>query len=302
MRICWAQYTLWAVIAVLGVVSMLAGCGSKGDLYLPEEIAARLKREKVESSLWKWDSRKYATTGASAATLESLRPLVEEAHDEFSPAGVTDEWLTARLEPMLGVVEQQPVALPLGSEGSEEEVETLSPFAAQRMLLALLGAMSDKLEPHTVGIDEADYTVTRYRLLAALSDRLEVIMAEAGNVVLTREQRKQAFDHYREQVESVAALPPASEARALAEKRLLQGMVAAVIQASKEQPAASQMTEQTATRLLGEQMVEQVEAAKVKIQEMALNGVPAEEIAESERRLAVKEALIALTGITAGRD
>ncbi len=35
MRICWAQYTLWAVIAVLGVLSMLAGCGSKGDLYLP---------------------------------------------------------------------------------------------------------------------------------------------------------------------------------------------------------------------------------------------------------------------------
>ena len=35
MRICWAQYTLWAVIAVLGVVSMLSGCGSKGDLYLP---------------------------------------------------------------------------------------------------------------------------------------------------------------------------------------------------------------------------------------------------------------------------
>jgi predicted small lipoprotein YifL len=35
MRICWAQYTLWAVIAVLGVASMLSGCGSKGDLYMP---------------------------------------------------------------------------------------------------------------------------------------------------------------------------------------------------------------------------------------------------------------------------
>ena len=35
MRICWAQYTLWAVIAVLAVVSMLSGCGSKGDLTLP---------------------------------------------------------------------------------------------------------------------------------------------------------------------------------------------------------------------------------------------------------------------------
>lgn len=37
MRICWAQYTLWAIIAVLGIGSMLAGCGAKGDLYLPKE-------------------------------------------------------------------------------------------------------------------------------------------------------------------------------------------------------------------------------------------------------------------------
>lgn len=36
MRICWAQYTLWALIAVLGVASMLSGCGAKGDLYLPK--------------------------------------------------------------------------------------------------------------------------------------------------------------------------------------------------------------------------------------------------------------------------
>ncbi|MCW8918685.1 MAG: lipoprotein [Gammaproteobacteria bacterium] len=35
MRICWAQYTLWVVIAVLGVASMLAGCGAKGELTLP---------------------------------------------------------------------------------------------------------------------------------------------------------------------------------------------------------------------------------------------------------------------------
>jgi len=35
MRICWAQYTLWALVAVLGLLSMLSGCGAKGDLYLP---------------------------------------------------------------------------------------------------------------------------------------------------------------------------------------------------------------------------------------------------------------------------
>ncbi len=35
MRICWAQYVLWAVIALLGVSAMLSGCGAKGPLYLP---------------------------------------------------------------------------------------------------------------------------------------------------------------------------------------------------------------------------------------------------------------------------
>lgn len=37
MRFCWAQYALWAVIIALGVMSMLTGCGAKGDLYLPPE-------------------------------------------------------------------------------------------------------------------------------------------------------------------------------------------------------------------------------------------------------------------------
>jgi predicted small lipoprotein YifL len=37
MRICWAQYAFWTVIAALGVMAMLAGCGAKGDLYLPPE-------------------------------------------------------------------------------------------------------------------------------------------------------------------------------------------------------------------------------------------------------------------------
>jgi predicted small lipoprotein YifL len=49
MRICWAQYTLWAVIALLGVTSMLAGCGAKGDLFLPPpqtEQASEANQEK----------------------------------------------------------------------------------------------------------------------------------------------------------------------------------------------------------------------------------------------------------------
>jgi predicted small lipoprotein YifL len=40
MRFCWAQYAHWAVIAVLGTLGMLAGCGAKGDLYLPPEDKA----------------------------------------------------------------------------------------------------------------------------------------------------------------------------------------------------------------------------------------------------------------------
>jgi len=37
MRICWAKYLLWLVIAGLGTASMLSACGQKGDLYLPDD-------------------------------------------------------------------------------------------------------------------------------------------------------------------------------------------------------------------------------------------------------------------------
>lgn len=37
MRLCWSQTALFIVIAVLGVLSMLSGCGAKGALYLPSE-------------------------------------------------------------------------------------------------------------------------------------------------------------------------------------------------------------------------------------------------------------------------
>lgn len=36
---CRAQYLLCAVIAVLGLLAMLAGCGAKGDLYLPKQTS-----------------------------------------------------------------------------------------------------------------------------------------------------------------------------------------------------------------------------------------------------------------------
>lgn len=36
MRICWSNAALIAVVVILGTLSMLAGCGQKGDLYLPD--------------------------------------------------------------------------------------------------------------------------------------------------------------------------------------------------------------------------------------------------------------------------
>jgi predicted small lipoprotein YifL len=39
MKICWAQYLLWLVIAVLGTGSALSACGQKGALYQPEPSA-----------------------------------------------------------------------------------------------------------------------------------------------------------------------------------------------------------------------------------------------------------------------
>ena len=37
MRFCWSQLTFAAVILILGISSMLSGCGKKGPLYLPEK-------------------------------------------------------------------------------------------------------------------------------------------------------------------------------------------------------------------------------------------------------------------------
>ncbi len=43
---CWAQYLLWAVIAIFGSGSLLTACGQKGDLYLPDETARSKQQER----------------------------------------------------------------------------------------------------------------------------------------------------------------------------------------------------------------------------------------------------------------
>lgn len=37
---CWAPNLLYAVVTVLGISQMMAACGQKGDLYLPEDKPA----------------------------------------------------------------------------------------------------------------------------------------------------------------------------------------------------------------------------------------------------------------------
>jgi len=36
---CWPRYLLWILVALLGTGQMLAACGQKGPLYLPDEPA-----------------------------------------------------------------------------------------------------------------------------------------------------------------------------------------------------------------------------------------------------------------------
>lgn len=44
MRFCWGQYALWAVIAALAIMTLLGGCGARGDLYLPQDHQQRQTR------------------------------------------------------------------------------------------------------------------------------------------------------------------------------------------------------------------------------------------------------------------
>ena len=41
MRMCWANWALFAVVVVLSLSSLLSACGKTGDLYLPDEDTAK---------------------------------------------------------------------------------------------------------------------------------------------------------------------------------------------------------------------------------------------------------------------
>jgi len=43
MRICWPQAIMILLVVVLGLGSMLSGCGKKGPLYIPKNTANQLQ-------------------------------------------------------------------------------------------------------------------------------------------------------------------------------------------------------------------------------------------------------------------
>lgn len=45
MNRCWANVLFWIVVAILGVGSMLSGCGQKGPLYLPDHKQSSQQRD-----------------------------------------------------------------------------------------------------------------------------------------------------------------------------------------------------------------------------------------------------------------
>ncbi|WP_018955077.1 LPS translocon maturation chaperone LptM [Thioalkalivibrio sulfidiphilus] len=49
MRICWSNLLMIAVVVALGSLSLLASCGQKGDLYLPEAEAAPVEETRNQS-------------------------------------------------------------------------------------------------------------------------------------------------------------------------------------------------------------------------------------------------------------
>lgn len=67
MRLCWPKLTFAAVILILGISSMLSGCGKKGPLYLPEKATP-------------------ATTQKPPADAQAASPEQAEANSTAPPA------------------------------------------------------------------------------------------------------------------------------------------------------------------------------------------------------------------------
>ncbi|MBE0510444.1 MAG: hypothetical protein K0A95_07855 [Chromatiales bacterium] len=51
MRFCWAQYSWWGAISLLGLLGMFSGCGAKGDLFMPEEPSISDSRPSIANDV-----------------------------------------------------------------------------------------------------------------------------------------------------------------------------------------------------------------------------------------------------------
>jgi predicted small lipoprotein YifL len=77
---CWARYLLIAVVSVLGIGQMIAACGQKGDLYLPEKEEAPTQAGPPARA----DSAPAPETGEALETAEDIEQVSE------APAPGTD--------------------------------------------------------------------------------------------------------------------------------------------------------------------------------------------------------------------
>ena len=48
MRLCASQWLMIVVVILLGISSMLSGCGKKGPLYLPEKPAQQTSLDQAQ--------------------------------------------------------------------------------------------------------------------------------------------------------------------------------------------------------------------------------------------------------------
>jgi predicted small lipoprotein YifL len=44
MRICWPQAAMILLVIILGISSILSGCGKKGPLYIPKDTSKSLQQ------------------------------------------------------------------------------------------------------------------------------------------------------------------------------------------------------------------------------------------------------------------
>jgi predicted small lipoprotein YifL len=82
---CWARYLLIVVVFLLGFGQLIAACGQKGDLYLPEPEE---KAEEKEAPNAKTDDASANRAGAKPEPVGAgAEDVPQVAAPEASPAG-----------------------------------------------------------------------------------------------------------------------------------------------------------------------------------------------------------------------